>query len=306
MLITSNFNPKGLRLQLALYMLAPLMLMTFSLGSRWEVLVSVVGAGVLTAAGLCVWAFRLKTITVAGDELEVKHTCLPFLKRYHRLAEFDAYIIEEEGVNETLCLLIQGKPAVKLSSKIYGNYAELKEVLSVVGQKEWGTDSSRAVDSKFSWSHIAAVFILFLFVLTAVAIPVAEYFEEGEVTWKSGIPSLASGLVFVPLFLYALSCSKRLTVWRGHLEVRSLLCPWRTDRFALDDFDFSLEVVTPSHFEEDKSLWLVCDNKLAVSIQKNIYANYFELEHALGIEPRDTIQMSYFKKLRYHLGEVIN
>ena len=303
MFITSKFNPKGLQLQLVLFLLAPLTMMTFSLGSTREVFISLVVAGVLLAIALCVWAFRLRTISVMDQELEVKHTCLPFLKRYYRLAEFDSFIIEEDGIYETFCLLIQGKRAIKLSSKIYKNYAELKEALSVVGLKEWGTDANRAVDSAFAKSHLAATFVLFLLVLLFVAIPIIEYAEDGQVTKKSYFLMLVGGLVFVPFFVYALSCSKRLTIWHGHLETKSLLTPWKTDYYALDDFDFALEVVTPSHFEEEKSLWLVRDNKLALCIQKNVYANYDVLEHAIGIVPSDTIKMTYFKKLRYHLGK---
>jgi len=304
--ITSRFNPKGLQLQLVLFLLAPLTMMTFSLGSTREVFISLVVAGVLLAIALCVWAFRLKTISVMDQELEVKHTCLPFLKRYYRLAEFDSFIIEEDGIYETFFLLIQGKRAVKLSSKIYKNYAELKEALSVVGLKEWGTDANRAVDSVFAKSHLAATFVLFLLVLLFVAIPIIEYVEDGQVTKKSYFLMLVGGLMFVPFFLYVLSCCKRLTIWRGHLEVKSLLTPWKTDYYSLDDFDFALEVVTPSHFEEEKSLWLVRDNKLALSIPKNVYANYDVLEHAIGIVPSDTIKMSYFKKLKYHLGNTID
>ena len=305
MFITSHFNPKGLRLQLVLFLLAPLTMMTFSLGSTREVFISLVVAGVLLAIALCVWAFLLKTITVMDQELEVKHTCLPFLKRYYRLAEFDSYIIEEEGIYETFCLLIQGKRAVKLSSKIYENYEELKEALSVVGLKEWGTDANRAVDSMFVKSHLAATFVLFLFVLLFVAIPFIEYFEDGQVTKRSYFLMLVGGLMFVPFFLYALSCCKRLTIWRGHLEVKSLLTPWKTDYYSLDDFDFALEVITPSQFEKEKSLWLVRDNKLALSIPKNVYVNYDVLEHAIGIVPSASIEMNIFKKLTCLLGKNI-
>ena len=305
MFITSHFNPKGLRLQLVLFLLATLTMMTFSLGSTREVFISLVVAGIMLAIALCVWAFLLKTITVMDQELEVKHTCLPFLKRYYRLAEFDSYIIEEEGIHETFCLLIQGKRAVKLSSKIYKNYEELKEALSVVGLKEWGTDANRAVDSVFAKSHLAATFFMFLSVMLFVAIPIIEYIEDGQVTIKSYFLLLIGGLMFVPLFLYALSCCKRLTIWRGHLEVKSLLTPWKTDYYSLDDFDFALEVITPSQFEKEKSLWLVRDNKLALSIPKNVYANYDVLEHAIGIVPSASIEMNIFKKLTCLLGKNI-
>ena len=306
MFITSRFNPKGLQLQLVLFLTTALALCTPAFGGKKDVIITIAVVGVLLAIAACIWAFLLKTITVMDQELEVKHTCLPFLKRYYRLAEFDSFIIEEDGIYETFFLLIQGKRAVKLSSKIYKNYAELKEALSVVGLKEWGTDANRAVDSAFAKSHLAATFVLFLLVLLFVAIPFVEYFEDGQVTKRSYFLMLVGGLMFVPFFLYALSCCKRLTIWRGYLEVRSLLTPWKVDYYSLDDFDFALEVVTPSHFEEEKSLWLVRDNKLALSIPKNVYANYDVLEHAIGIVPSDTIKMSYFKKLKYHLGNTID
>ena len=112
MFITSRFNPKGLRLQLVLFLLAPLALFARALGSRKDIIITIAVIGVTLAIALCVWAFLLKTITVMDQELEVKHTCLPFLKRYYRLAEFDSFIIEEEGIYETFCLLIRWSWAV--------------------------------------------------------------------------------------------------------------------------------------------------------------------------------------------------
>ena len=305
MFITSHFNPKGLRLQLVLFLLAPLALFAPALGSRKDIIITIAVIGVMIAIAACIWAFLLKTITVMDQELEVKHTCLPFLKRYYRLAEFDAYIIEEEGIYETFCLLIQGKRAVKLSSKIYENYEELKEALSVVGLKEWGTDANRAVDSVFAKSHLFGLFLWCFFSLLVVAIPVTEYLEDGQVTMKSYLLSLMLGIVFLPFLFYLLSSSKRLTIWRGHLEVRSLLTPWKTDYYSLEDFDYALEVLTPSHFEKEKSLWLVRDNKLALSIPKDIYVNYDTLEHAIGIVPSASIEMNIFKKLTCLLGKNI-
>ena len=306
MALTSKFNRKGLRLQLVIFLTSSLTLAMFSFGSKWEVFVTIVITSAILFIALCIWAFRLKTINVTGQELEVKHTCLPFLKRYYRLAEFDSYIIEEEGNDESLCLLCQGKRAVKLSSKTYENYADLKEALSVVGLKEWGTDANRAVDSVFSKSHIFGIIVLFLIVLLYVAIPVFEYINDGQVTRKSYLIMLLGGVMFVPFFVYALSISKRLTIWHGHLEIKSLLCPWKVDYFALDNFDFALEIITPTQFQDEKSLWLFRDKKLALSISKNVYANYDTLEHAIGIVPSDTIKMTYFKKLRYHLGKTID
>jgi hypothetical protein len=306
MFLTSKFNPKGLWLQLVLFLLASLSLMTFSIGSKWAIFVTIVVAGVLLLIALLIWTFRLKTITVTDHELEVKHTCFPFLKRFYRLAEFDSYIIEEEENGESLYLLYQGKRAVKLSSKIYENYAELKEALSSIEHKEWGVDTNRAVDSELAKSLIFGIVIWFLLSLLVVALPVAEYIEDGQVTMKSYLISLMCGLLFFPILFYLLSSSKRLTIWRGHLEVRSMLCPWKTNYYALCDFDYALEVITPSQFENEKSLWLIHDNKLTISIPKSIYANYDVLEHAIGIVPSNSVKMTYLQKLKYHLGKTID
>ena len=306
MALTSRFNPKGLWLELVLFLTASLGLMTFSLSSKWEVFVTIVMTSAVLVIALCIWAYRLKTITVTDQELEVRHTCLPFLKRYYRLAEFDSYIIEEEEIHESLYLLYQGRRAIKLSSKIYENYAELKKALSVVGLKEWGTDANRAVDSVFAKGHLFSIFVLFLFMLLIVAIPVSEYIEEGQVTMRSYLLSSICGLFFLPLFIYALYCSKRLTIWRGHLEIKSLLRPWKVGYYALDDFDFALEVTTPTHYQDEKSLWLVRNRKLAVSISQSTYANYDVLEHAIGIKPSQAIRMSIIKSIRYHLGKPID
>ena len=305
--LTSKFNSKGLLQELALFLLAPLTLMTFSLGSKWEVFVTVVMTGVILLIALCVWAYRLKTITITDHGLEVKRTCLPFLKCFYRRAEFDSYVVEQKENSETFHLLSQGRRVVTLSSKIYENYAELKGVLSVVGLKEWGADASRAVDSVFTKSHLAGVFAAFLIVLFGVGIPVSNYFEHGQVETRFFIVFLIYELVFLPLLLYALYECKRLTIWRGHLEVRSTLCPWKTEYYALSDFDYALKVIVSETIaSEEESLWLVRNSKLALSISQSVYANYDVLEHAIGIVPSQTISMSMVKNLKYHLGKTIN
>ena len=274
--------------------------------SKPSLVAKLVLAGIAFLVALCVWAFRLKKITLLGNELEVKRVCFPFLKRFYRLAEFDSYVVKEQNNDETLHLLSQGRRLVSLSSKTYENYAELKQALSVVGLKEWGADANRAVDSVFKKSELVGVFLMLLFVMVGVAIPVCEYFEEGQVTKNSIILALACGLPFVVFFLFGLSLFKRLSIWRGHIEVRSLWCPWKSSYYALDDFDDAYEVVTERQGGTIKSLWLVRDGKLAVSIHQSCYANYDALEHAIGIAPSRSISMNLFKRLKYHFGKPID
>ncbi len=305
MLLTSKFNPKELWMEFLLFLLVALSLMhgafRLSFTAVFVVLCSTF------AIVLMFWAFRLKVITVTEKDMEVKRVCFPFLKRFYRLVEFDSYVVEQKGNTEYLHLLCQGRRAVTLSSRIYRNYAELKESLSVVGLKKWGTDASRAVDSVFSKSYLAAVFFLLLFVLFGIAIPVCEYLEQGEITKTSYFLTLVYEIVFLPIFLCALYGCKRLTIWREHLQARSMLCPWKEDYYSLDEFDSAIEVITPNgHGSEDISFWLIRDGKMAVSISQSLYANYDTLEHAIGVKPSQTIQMSVFKSLRYHLGKSVS
>lgn len=305
--LVSKFSQKHLRLELIAFLLLAFSLVTmYVTNSKLSLVAKLVGVGIAFLVALCIWAFRLKKITLIGNELEVKRVCFPFLKRFYRLAEFDSYVVERQDSDETLHLLSQGRRLVSLSSKTYENYAELKQTLSVVGLKEWGADANRAVDSVFKKSELAGVFIMLLFVMVGVAIPVCKYFEEGQVTLKSAILGLVCGLPFLAIFLYGLSRCKRLSVWRGHLEVQSLLCPWETSYYALDDFDDALEVFTQLQGETRKALWLVREGKVAVSISQPFYANYDVLEHAIGLVPSRTIEMNYFKRLRYQLGKPID
>ena len=305
--LVSKFNRKHLRLELIVYLLGALSSVSmYVTDSKPSLVAKLMAVGLAFPVALCIWAFCLKKITLVGNELEVKRVCLPFLKRFYRLAEFDSYVVEEQNNDETLHLLNQGRRLLSLSSKTYENYAELKQALSVVGLKEWGADANRAVDSVFKKSELVGVFLMLLFVMVGVAVPVSEYFEDGQVTLISAILGLVCGLPFLAGFLYGLSHCKRLSVWRGHLEVQSLLCPWKTNYYALDDFDDALEVFTQLQGETRKALWLVREGKVAVSISQPFYANYDVLEHAIGIAPSRSVSMNLFKRLKYHFGKPID
>lgn len=121
--LVSKFNRKHLRLELILFLLFALSFVSmYVTHSKPSLVAKLVLAGIAFLVALCIWAFCLKKITLVGNELEVKRVCLPFLKRFYRLAEFDSYVVEEQNVDETLHLLSQGRRLVSLSSKTYENY----------------------------------------------------------------------------------------------------------------------------------------------------------------------------------------
>jgi len=271
--------------------------------SRRGLIITMVIVGIVLAIAAAIWFFQLKVIVVSEQEIEVRRAILPSSKQYYRFAEFDSFLLYQSGKTEYLYLLRQGQRILKLSSDIYENYEELKNALSVIGAETWGVDSARAVDSVFSKKHLLAVLFLFLFVLVGLAVPVSDYFEIGYVRESSLGIGLVVALFFLVLVMVALYPFKHLTIWRGNLEVKHLLWPFKVKYYSLEDFDFSLEIITKHQHGQDESLWLIRNGKLVVDIPQSVYANYDALEHAIGIVPSDTIEMGMIQALPYYFGK---
>ena len=303
MTLTSKFSRKGLFFDLILYLLTALTMVTIASVSKKELIAIVVLVGIVLAVAFAIWLFRLKVIVISGQEIEVRRVFLPFSKHYYRFAEFDSILLYQSGKTEYLYLLRQGQRILKLSSDIYENYEELKNALSIIGGETWGVDAARAVDSVFSKKHLLAVSFLFLFVLVGLAVPVSDYFEEGYVRESSLLIGLVVALFFLFVVMAALYPCKHLTIWRGNLEVKRLLWPFKVRYYSLKDFDFSLEIITKHQYGQDESLWLIHNGKLAVDIPQSIYANYDALENAIGFVPSETIEMSMIQALPYYFGK---
>ena len=303
MTLTSKFSRKGLVSDLILYLFTALAMVTIASMSRRGLIITMVIVGIVLAIAAAIWFFQLKVIVVSEQEIEVRRAILPSSKQYYRFAEFDSFLLYQSGKTEYLYLLRQGQRVIKLSSDIYENYEELKNALSVIGAETWGIDSARAVDSVFSKKHLLAVLFLFLFVLVGLAVPVSDYFEIGYVRESSLGIGLVVALFFLVLVMVALYPFKHLTIWRGNLEVKHLLWPFKVKYYSLEDFDFSLEIITKHQHGQDESLWLIRNGKLVVDIPQSVYANYDALEHAIGIVPSDTIEMGMIQALPYYFGK---
>lgn len=308
MVVTSKFDSKGIKGNLVMFLVAALMLvgshLTFA--RKREIIISLIVVSIAEVVALLIWAIRLKVITVVDQGFEVRRVCFPFLKRFYRFAEFDFYVIEQNEAREGFYLLRQGERTVSFSSKEYENYEELKSLLSVVGTKEWGADDNRAVDSVLTKKFLVGVSFCLILMLFFVSAPIFEYIFDGQVTLKTCCFAYVPGLFFLILLIYTLYAGKRLTIWRGNIEVRSLLCPWKVRCYALRDFDYALEIFTPGQYGSDEvSLWLIRDNKLVLSISHDDYTNYDVLVHAIGIKPAKTVTMQWNQKLRYRFGKTI-
>lgn len=306
MIITSKFNKKGLVNDLSLFLLTVLGMVTFASVSGPELVTTIVLAGILLAIAFIIWLFRLKILVVYEQEIEVRRVCLPFWKQYYRLAEFDSFLLYQSGKTENAYLLCRGQRVIKLSSDIYENYEELKRTLLVIGHGEWGADEARAVDSVFSTKYLLVILCLFLFVLLGLAIPICDYYEKGSVRDSSLVIGLSCATIFFLLSIVALYPCKQITIWRGNLEVKHLLWPFKVNYYSLEKFDYSLEIITKSQYSQEESLWLMREGKLSVSISQTVYSNYDALEYAIGIIPSDTIEMSSIKKIPYYFGKTFN
>lgn len=303
MTLTSKFSRKGLFSDLILYLITALAMVTIGTVSRRGLIVTVVIVGIVLAIAVAIWLFRLKVIIVSELEIEVRRAILPSSKHYYRFAEFDSFLLYQSGKTEYLYLLRQGQRILKLSSDIYENYEELKNALSIIGGETWGVDAARAVDSVFSKKHLLAVSFLFLFVFVGLAVPVSDYFEKGYVRESSLGIGLVVALFFLFLVIVALYPYKYLTIWRGNLEVKHLLWPFKVKYYSIEDFDFTLEIITKHQQDKEESLWLIRNGKLAVDIPQSVYSNYDALKHAIGIVPSDTIEMGMIQALPYYFGK---
>lgn len=308
MIVTSKFNSRGIKVELMLFLVAAFamvggpMMRAHNLGLVTKLIV----VSIAEVVALLIWAIRLRVITVVDQGFEVRRVCFPFLKRFYRFAEFDFYVVEQKGEIEHFHLLRQGERTVSFSTRDYENYEDLKSLLSVVGTKEWSVDYNRAVDSVFKKIPLVMIFFFLILTLFMASFPFIEYFFNGHVIVRSHLFPSVIGLLFFSLPLYGLYTSRLITIWRGNIEVRSLLCPWKVRCYSLKDFDYALEVLTPGQYGSDNvSLWLIRDDKLVLNISQDLYANYDVLSHAIGIMPSQTVTFKWLQVLKYGFGKRI-
>lgn len=308
MIVTSKFNSRGIKVELMLFLVAAFamvggpMMRAHNLGLVTKLIV----VSIAEVVALLIWAIRLRVITVVDQGFEVRRVCFPFLKRFYRFAEIDFYVVEQKGEIEHFHLLRQGERTVSFSTRDYENYEDLKNLLSVVGTKEWSVDYNRAVDSVFKKIPLVMIFFFLILTLFMASFPFIEYFFNGHVIVRSHLFPSVIGLLFFSLPLYGLYTSRLITIWRGNIEVRSLLCPWKVRCYSLKDFDYALEVLTPGQYGSDNvSLWLICDDKLVLNISQDLYANYDVLSHAIGIMPSQTVTFKWLQVLKYGFGKRI-
>ena len=149
------------------------------------------------------------------------------------------------------------------------------------------------------------------FVLIGVAVALSDVIDGRPVRLGSIIIGGSVILLFGSLFFIYLFSYKEIKVWRGQVEVKRLLWPFKVRYYDVSDFDGSYDVLEKSNGQlgsrDEDSIWLVKNHSLAVSVTEPMYRNYEELKTAFQPVPcLGRLEFMGFQSLKYHLGKKIN
>jgi hypothetical protein len=152
---------------------------------------------------------------------------------------------------------------------------------------------------------------MLFFVLIGVGAALSDVIDGRPVRLGSIIIGGSVILLFGSLLFINLLSYKKITVWRGQVEVKRLLWPLASRYYAMSDFDGFYYVLEKSNGQlgsrDENSIWLVKNHRLAVSVSEPMYRNYEELKTAFQPVPSlGRLEFMGFQSLKYHLGKKIN
>jgi hypothetical protein len=148
------------------------------------------------------------------------------------------------------------------------------------------------------------------FVLIGVAVALSDVIDGRPLRLGSIIIGGSDILLFGSLLFIYLFSYKEIKVWRGQVEVKRLLWPFKVRYYDVSDFDGSYDVLEKSNGQlgsrDEESIWLVKNHRLAVSVTEPMYRNYEELKTAFQPVPSlGRLEFMGFQSLKYHLGKKI-
>ena len=254
----------------------------------------------------------LKRITVVADGIEVQNLLLHFWKRFYRFAEFDYAQSDYCNNGEVLRLIKNGERLVNIASCQFLNYEEVKRAIAVKDKRAFSVRDNAEVASEYNKTRLYGItaFLLFL-VLIGVATSLSGPIDGKPVRPGAVIVGVFVALFFGSvLFIYLLSY-KKITTWRGQVEVKRLLWPLMSRCYAISDFDGFYYVLEKSNGQlgarDEDSLWLVKDNRLAISVDETMYRNYEELKTVFQtVGCLGKLEFMGLQSLKYHLGKKLN
>jgi hypothetical protein len=262
-------------------------------------------AGSIVLVALAIWLSMLKTITILSDGMEVKRTCLPFIKRFYWFTEFDYSRVDVTWTGESVFRLIsQGERVVNISSHVYANYHLLTALVPVRDKSHFTCRSNAEVRSVFNKWNLWGLGGLFGFFVAISLLMIANGVREGRLgIILFGVFMLA---FFGLFFLIVLSSFDFITIWNNQFSVRRLVWPFRTKTYFLDDMDGCYSVLIKANGElgskDNESWWIVKDKKLMLSFSESYYKNYEELKDACRIAFLGHMTISELQSWKYQIS----
>lgn len=254
----------------------------------------------------------IKRITVVADGLEVQNLLLPFWKRFYRFAEF-GYAQSEYGKNREVFRLIKnGERQVSIASNLYLNFEEIKAAIAVKDKSGFIVRDNAEVVSEYKKSRLYGILVSMLFlVFVGVATSLSDLIDGNPVRWGMVLLGAIEVLFFGSLLLVFLLPYKKITVWRGQMEVKRTFWPFNVYYYAISDFDGFYYVTEKSNGQlgsrDEDSLWLVKDDRLVISVEEPMYSNYEELKTVFqSVSCLGRLEFMGFQSLKYHLGKKFN
>ena len=254
----------------------------------------------------------IKRIIVVADGLETQNLLLPFWKRFYRFAEFDYAQSEYSKSGEVLRLIKNGERQLSIASNTYLNFEEIKEAIAVKDKSGFFVRENAEVVSEYNKVRLYGItgFGLF-FVLIGVAVALSDVIDGRPLRLGSIIIGISAILLFGSLLFIYLFSHKEIKVWRGQVEVKRLLWPFKVRYYDVSDFDGFYYVLEKSNGQlgsrDENSIWLVKNHRLAVSVSEPMYRNYEELKTAFQPVPcLGRLEFMGFQSLKYHLGKKFN
>lgn len=311
-MLTSRLNKKYIWQTLGLIAIGVLSLCGVSLfhkGTFLPVLFVWMGFTLLFSA---FYLASIKRITVVVDGLETRNLLLPFWKRFYRFAEFDYAQSDYRKTGEVLRLIKNGERLLSIASNLYLNFEEIKRAIAVKDKSGFFVRDNAEVVSEYNKVRLYEItgFGLF-FVLIGVAVALSDVIDGRPLRLGSIIIGVSAILLFGSLLFIYLFSYKEIKVWRGQVEVKRLLWPFKVQYYDVSDFDGSYDVLEKSNGQlgsrDEESIWLVKNHRLAVSVTEPMYRNYEELKTAFQPVPSlGRLEFMGFQSLKYHLGKKIN
>lgn len=308
-MVFSKFNTKNVCATLCLIACGVLAMCGASMLNKGMAVPVLLIWGAFTLLFSLAYLASLKRITVLTDGLETQNLLLPFWKRYYRYAEFDYAQSDSRRTGEVLRLIKDGKRLVSIDSHLYSNYDEIKEAVSVKDKSYFAIRDKAEVVSEYAKLNLYGITALFLFfILIGVGTCCADLMDGKPIRQNNVILGVIEILFFGSILFIYLSQYKKIAIWRGQIEVKPLLWPFKVRYYNLSDFDGFYYVLEKSNGQlgssDEYSLWLMKDRKLTIRISENMYKNFEQLKNALpSVNCLGQLKFAGFQALKYYWGK---